>query len=245
MRTFLLTLFLSLMAAAVEAATIDCPTQRQTAEITTTPAGWSPIEDTDGFSGREITGSGANLSLVCTYGIAGRIERDPPPGQRVCTVSASGFVCDRPRRLEDLGPPAGTKQITQGDLIDLDVQPAFKPRQSVSLKRGINDLLFRGHAFDGQIASGFEQPGFALQNGSLTASPFLTKRFPPETECQIPETLSRTGLFGPMYDTDRTTLTSALFGCVSSNTGDWYLVRLTQMTRVNNVTRATLTWWLF
>ncbi|MDC7684697.1 hypothetical protein PQU92_15535 [Asticcacaulis sp. BYS171W] len=225
-----------------EAATLACPSSPQSAQITPAPSGWTPIPDTGSFTEAEVI----ERRLVCTYGIAGRIDRETPDGEPICVVQGQGFNCRRPQRLEDLGPPLGTRQITEGETIDLDVDTvaAGPLRGSIPTKRkGVPDLLFEGHNMTVRPTQGFEQPGFRFLNDSATASPFMAKRFPIEAECHIPRTIPQPGVHGMMYDTDRTTLTLQLIACVSSNTGDWYLIQLTEMSRTNNITRATLRWW--
>lgn len=231
---------------AAHASTLACPSSPQSAEITPAPPGWTAIPDTGSLTGNEIVESGDGKRLVCTYGIAGRIEREPPAGEPICVVQGVGFNCNRPQRLEDLGPPLATRQITEGDTIDLDIDEVVKGpiRGRIPTKpKGVPDLLFEGHNMTVRPTPGFEQPGFRFLNGSLTASPFMAKRFPIENECHIPRTIPLSGVHGMMYDTDRTTLTLQLIACVSSNTGDWYVIQLTEMNRTNNITRATLRWW--
>ena len=231
-----------IFASPAMARSVACPSGPLHAEIIDPPVGWSPVQDSGAFSAARVEGAGANLALICEYGEAGRITSQPPPGERVCRVSGTGFDCRRPVNTDELGPPVGTLQLVEGDTVDLDVAPPLKSikfsltTKSTSLTKSI-DFIFAN------FVNTRDQPGYDLESSSR-ASPFV-RRFPQPNECPLGGTTS-TGVYFPLIDPNtRTTQTGPMFACVTTSSGKWYLTQLTKISRSDNKTRATLTWWRF
>lgn len=228
-----------LNGGTARAGTVSCPTGNRTGKIVEPPAGWTAVPDTSGFTSAAVTGSGANLSLVCTYGEAGRLESDPPPGERVCTVQGAGFTCRRPNGTSELGEPVGTRRLTIGDTVDLDLP---FPRSKVGFtpivsKSGKIDIIFA------ELFHNRNQPGFDLEN-NVRASPFA-KRFPLPNECPREGTTS-SGIYFAIFDPGTENVTQSVFyACVTSEAGIWYLTRLSDIDQEGFVAHATLTWWRF
>lgn len=227
-------------AGDARASTVPCPSGPRTAKIVEPPAGWNAVPDTSGFTSAAVTGSGPSLSLVCTYGEAGRLESDLPPGERVCTVSGARFACRRAEGTLELGEPMGTRRLTIGDSVDLDTPTASTTKLSfnpIKVGRGKPDFIFA------ELFGNRNQPGYDLEN-NVRASPF-TKRFPLPSECPRDGTTS-SGIFFPIFDPGTENVTRSVFyACVTSEAGYWYLTRLSDIDQEGFVAHATLTWWRF
>ena len=87
--------------AQLRQRTIECPHERIALEIKSeVPRGWQFVTNGAPLRRAVVREREDVTWLVCDYGEAGNLRREPPATAQTCEATATGFVCraDRPRR---------------------------------------------------------------------------------------------------------------------------------------------------
>lgn len=226
------------LALSASAATIACPAGPLHSEIVDAPGNWTPVPIEGALSGAELRGAIPDFLLVCKYGPAGEITLVPPAQHPICRkLTATSFDCRAPINTGELGPPIGSLKLVEGDKVDLDTKPSSKTT-SIStsfISSKAVDFIFAN------FVNTTNQPGYDAENGAKIA--VFTRRFPIETECPL-NGGSSSGNYFPLIDTATgRAQTGPMFSCVTTAGGKWYVTQLTEISRSDGKTRATLTWW--